>query len=149
MSPNFLGKLFYIRSSSQFVVQRFPDFWYLIVIYFVSQTDEYLIPLHPSHFYPSITMPAYQAMQDVHGQPGQITVRGIFRSFCTTLSISVRIQGRIQGGGVQGVRTPRPLEIICGFLIQQVFTSGHQSVMPFVIGALPPKRNRGSAPGIY
>ena len=44
-------------------------------------------------------------------------------------------------GRVQRVCTPPPLpETTCGFLIQLVFTSGHQSVMPFLSGAPPPKK---------
>ena len=46
------------------------------------------------------------------------------------------------------MRTPPPPELTCGFLIQQVFTSGHQSVTPFLSGAPPPKKNPGSAPGV-
>ena len=40
-------------------------------------------------------------------------------------------------GRVQGVRTSPspPLEMTCSFLIQLVFTSGHQSVTPFLSGA--------------
>ena len=39
-------------------------------------------------------------------------------------------------GKVQGVRTaPPPPEITCGFLIQLLFTSDHQSVTPFFSGA--------------
>ena len=46
-------------------------------------------------------------------------------------------------GKVQGVRThppPPPPEMTCGFLIQLVFTAGHQSVTPFLSGAPPPKK---------
>ena len=46
-----------------------------------------------------------------------------------------------------GVRTPPP-EMTCGFLIQLVFTSGHQSVTPIHTGAPPPRKNPGSAPVI-
>ena len=46
---------------------------------------------------------------------------------------------------VQRVRTPAPHpEMTCGFLIKLVFTSGHQSVTPFLSGA-PPKTYPGSA----
>ena len=39
------------------------------------------------------------------------------------------------------MRTPPPPhhEMTCGFLIQLVFTPGHQSVTPFLSGATPPK----------
>ena len=47
-------------------------------------------------------------------------------------------------GRVQEVHPPPP-EITCGFQIQLVCTSGHQSVTPFLSGAPPPKRNPGSA----
>ena len=42
------------------------------------------------------------------------------------------------GGGCRGC--PPPLEMTCGFLIQLVFTSGHQPVTPFLSGAPPPKK---------
>ena len=52
-------------------------------------------------------------------------------------------------GRVQGLRTPPPSpEMTCGSLIQLVFTSGHQSVTPFLSGAPPPKKNPGSAPDL-
>lgn len=34
----------------------------------------------------------------------------------------------------------------CGFLIQLVFTSSHQSASPFLSGAPPPKKNPGFTP---
>ena len=40
-----------------------------------------------------------------------------------------------------------PPEMTCGFLIQLVFTSVHQSVTPFLSGAPSPKKKLGSAPG--
>ena len=49
-------------------------------------------------------------------------------------------------GGVCRGCAPLP-EMICGFLIQLMFTSGHHWVMPFLSGAPPPKKNSGSAPG--
>ena len=44
------------------------------------------------------------------------------------------------------MHTPPPSEMTCSFVIQLVFTSGHQSVTPFLGGAPPPKRNPGSPP---
>ena len=58
-------------------------------------------------------------------------------------SILEKIRGRSRGR-VQECEPPP--EMTCGFLIELVFTSGHQSVMPFLSGALPPKKNPGSAP---
>ena len=42
---------------------------------------------------------------------------------------------------VQGVRPPPP-EMTCGFLIQLVFTSDHQSVTPFLSDAPPPNKKK-------
>ena len=53
------------------------------------------------------------------------------------MSISYRRGG--SRGRVQGCAPPPP-EMTCGFLIQLVFTSGHQSVKPFLSGA-PPSKN--------
>ena len=47
-------------------------------------------------------------------------------------------------GRVQGVCTPPP-EMTCGFLIQLVFC---QKKTMWFIGAPPPKKNPGSAPGV-
>ena len=55
-------------------------------------------------------------------------------------------------GRVQGVRTPPPPEMTCGFLIQLVFCK--KKTMWFIgveveqeTSAPPPKKNPGSAPG--
>ena len=62
-------------------------------------------------------------------------------------SVSHIIRGGSRGR-VQGVRIPPPPEMTFGFLIQLVFTSGHQSVTPIHTGAPPPRKNPGSAPVI-
>ena len=48
------------------------------------------------------------------------------------------------GRGCRGYTTP-PLEMTCGFLKQLVFCK-KKSVMPFLTGAHPPKKNHGSSP---
>ena len=56
-------------------------------------------------------------------------------------------------GRVQGVRTPPPPEMTCGFLIQLVFCQKKKTMWFIVVeveqetGAPPPKKNPGSAPG--
>ena len=61
---------------------------------------------------------------------------GRYQAFCDT--------GADLRGGCRGC--PPPPEMTCSFLIQLVFTSGHQSVTPFLSGAPPPEKNPGSAP---
>ena len=65
--------------------------------------------------------------------------------------VSIALRGGSRGR-VQGVRTPLPPEMTCGFLIQLVFC---KKKTMWVIGveveqetsAPPPKKNSGSAPG--
>ena len=59
------------------------------------------------------------------------------------------MQGWIWGGeGCTGCVPPSP-EMTCGFVIQLVFTSSHQSVTPLLSGATLPNKNPGSAPVMH
>lgn len=58
------------------------------------------------------------------------------------------VQGWIKGEGAGGVHPPLP-EMTCSFLVQLVFCkkkTKKQSVVPFLSGAPPLKKNPGSAP---
>ena len=61
--------------------------------------------------------------------------------------LNCHIQEWIQGDSAGGAHPPP--EVTCGFLIQLVFTSSHQSVTPFLSGARPPKKNPRFAPDIF
>ena len=64
--------------------------------------------------------------------------QNLLKSTCTGVDL---------GGGCRGCAPPPP-EITCSFLIRLVFTSGHQSVTPFLSGAPPPKKIARTAPGV-
>ena len=57
------------------------------------------------------------------------------------------MQGWIWEGGT-GCVPPSP-EMTCGFVIQLVFTSSHQSVTPLLSGVPLPNKTSGSAPVIH
>ena len=76
----------------------------------------------------------------------------MFKILITNNSISFHFRGG-SWGRVQGVRTPPPLEMTCGFLIQLVFCK--KKPMWFIgveveqeTSAPPPKKNPGSAPAL-
>ena len=83
----------------------------------------------------------------------EITVRALSTPGQSKLSI---IRGGSRGR-VQGVRTPHPPKMTCGFLIQLVFCKKKNKNYVGVIGieveqetsAPPPKKNPGSAPDNY
>ena len=67
----------------------------------------------------------------------QTEIRGLGQSSTNSCGAGADL-----GGGCRGC-APLP-EMICGFLIQLMFTSGHHSVTPFLNLLL--KKNSGSAP---
>ena len=63
----------------------------------------------------------------------QTEIRGLGQSSTNSCGAGADL-----GGGCRGC-APLP-EMICGVLIQLMFTSGHHSVTPFLSGAPPPKK---------